>query len=403
MKKRATILTVLLFVSISILFPIRKVNATPNNVDEVRDEYTRLSDKINELNKQIETVDNEISQLVIKMDDNKKQIDDIDKDINKVNEEIDGVKENINNQEEVLSERLREIYKSNKRGGYLSIVFSANSLSDLIGKVSAAKKILKLDNELVDNLKEDKDKLDDKVEILQNKSDEIVEINEEIDKNKKELETKKADEEKLLEESKTKKAEFEVKYLAVAERELVSSLIDVVNNGNSSVRDIENALNKLIIIKGQLKSTTIIQEVDNAISKATEKVNFNNSNNNGNYSRGVTVTGSQAAILDELKRHLGKAYVYGASGPDTFDCSGLTSYVYKKVTGIDIGRTTSIQLKAGVRVSRDELKEGDLVFPHNEHVGIYIGNGLMIHAPHTGDFVKISTVYAFYEGRRILK
>ena len=400
MKKRLTISALLLFVSVSILLPTRKVNATPNDVDKARDEYTQLSEKINELNKQIEIMDNEISQLVIEMDDNKKQIESIDQDINKVNEEIDIVKKNINDQEEVLSDRLREIYKSNKKGGYISIIFSANSLSDLISKVSATKKIVKIDNELVDNLKADKDKLDEKVELLKDKSDEIVEINEEINENKKELEAKKADEQKLLEQSKIQQVEFDAKYLAVAERELVAPLVQIINNGSSSVQDIETALNKLIIIRGQLKSPTIGQEVNDAICRGTEKINSNISFNN---SRGVTVTGSKAAILDELKNHLGKSYVYGASGPDTFDCSGLTSYVYRKVTGIDIGRTTYDQIKAGVRVSKDELQEGDLVFPHTGHVGIYIGNGLMIHAPHTGDVVKIAPVYAFYEGRRILE
>lgn len=108
-------------------------------------------------------------------------------------------------------------------------------------------------------------------------------------------------------------------------------------------------------------------------------------------------------VLDMACRQLGKSYVYGATGPDTFDCSGLTQYCYKQALGIDISRTTYTQLEHGSVVSsQSALKPGDLVFPHTGHVGIYLGNGQMIHAPQTGDVVKISSVYKFYTGRRIL-
>lgn len=108
-------------------------------------------------------------------------------------------------------------------------------------------------------------------------------------------------------------------------------------------------------------------------------------------------------VLDMACRQLGKSYVYGATGPDTFDCSGLTQYCYKQALGIDISRTTYTQLEHGTVVSsQSALKPGDLVFPHTGHVGIYLGNGQMIHAPQTGDVVKISSVYKFYTGRRIL-
>ncbi|MBE6051935.1 MAG: NlpC/P60 family protein [Clostridium sp.] len=70
---------------------------------------------------------------------------------------------------------------------------------------------------------------------------------------------------------------------------------------------------------------------------------------------------------------------------------------------IGLIRTTYTQINQGTAVySQDDLKPGDLVFPHTGHVGIYLGNGKMIHAPQTGDVVKISNVYKFYTGRRIL-
>ncbi|MDO4912602.1 MAG: C40 family peptidase [Lactobacillus sp.] len=91
-----------------------------------------------------------------------------------------------------------------------------------------------------------------------------------------------------------------------------------------------------------------------------------------------------AAVVTLLRAQLGKKYVWGATGPNSFDCSGLTSYVYSKAAGINITRTTYTQVNQGKRVSMSNLEPGDLLFwgsasaPY--HVGIYIGGGQYIHA-----------------------
>ena len=97
----------------------------------------------------------------------------------------------------------------------------------------------------------------------------------------------------------------------------------------------------------------------------------------------------------------GVPYVWGGTSPSGFDCSGFVQYVYRNAAGIELPRDTYGQIGAGTRVSQDQLQPGDLVFPHTGHVGIYIGGGQMIHAPHTGDVVKISSVYKFYAGVRV--
>ncbi len=107
-------------------------------------------------------------------------------------------------------------------------------------------------------------------------------------------------------------------------------------------------------------------------------------------------------IVNYAKKFLGTKYVYGGTTPSGFDCSGFTQYVYKHVLGIDISRTTYTQINHGKAVSRSDLKVGDLVFPSPHHVGIYIGNGKIIHAPKTGDVVKISNIWSFYAARRII-
>ncbi|MET9659508.1 NlpC/P60 family protein [Streptomyces sp. NPDC006510] len=90
---------------------------------------------------------------------------------------------------------------------------------------------------------------------------------------------------------------------------------------------------------------------------------------------------------------LGKPYVWGATGPSSFDCSGLTQAAWRSA-GVSLPRTTYTQINAGRRVSRTELAPGDLVFFYSgiSHVGLYIGNGQMIHAPRPGAPVRIAPI-----------
>lgn len=106
-------------------------------------------------------------------------------------------------------------------------------------------------------------------------------------------------------------------------------------------------------------------------------------------------TNSKAeAALKVAKAQLGKPYKWGATGPSSFDCSGLTYYAYKNGAKVSIPRTSREQSKFGKKVSKSELKPGDLVFfgkgSSVSHVGMYIGNDQYIHSPQTGDVVKIS-------------
>jgi cell wall-associated NlpC family hydrolase len=102
----------------------------------------------------------------------------------------------------------------------------------------------------------------------------------------------------------------------------------------------------------------------------------------------------RSEIISVARKYLGARYVWGATGPNTFDCSGFTSFVYRQV-GVSIPRVSRDQINAGERVSRKDLAPGDLVFFGSpiHHVGMYIGGGMMIHAPSSGDVVKISPAF----------
>ena len=107
--------------------------------------------------------------------------------------------------------------------------------------------------------------------------------------------------------------------------------------------------------------------------------------------------GAQAVAV--AMQYLGTPYVWGGGAPGGYDCSGLTSYAYGQL-GIGLSHFTGAQWNEGVRVPADQLLPGDLVFFHSDlhHMGMYIGGGQMIHAPQTGDVVKISPLMSAYAG-----
>ncbi|MCT7355095.1 NlpC/P60 family protein [Streptomyces sp. 15-116A] len=100
-----------------------------------------------------------------------------------------------------------------------------------------------------------------------------------------------------------------------------------------------------------------------------------------------------AQAVSYAYRKLGSPYVWGATGPDAFDCSGLIQAAYRSA-GVSLPRTTYAQINAGRRVARSELLPGDLVFFYSgiSHVGIYVGNGRMIHAPNPSAPVRLAPV-----------
>ncbi|OIK04943.1 C40 family peptidase [Streptomyces monashensis] len=101
------------------------------------------------------------------------------------------------------------------------------------------------------------------------------------------------------------------------------------------------------------------------------------------------------------RAQIGKPYVWGATGPGSYDCSGLTQAAWK-AAGVALPRTTYDQVNAGTTVSLADARPGDLIFFYDDisHVGLYIGNGMMIHAPKPGAYVREESVY--YGGESII-
>ncbi|GAC1439257.1 MAG: C40 family peptidase [Mycobacteriales bacterium] len=106
-----------------------------------------------------------------------------------------------------------------------------------------------------------------------------------------------------------------------------------------------------------------------------------------------------AAAVQEASRHNGAPYAYGAAGPDRFDCSGFTMYVFSRL-GKSLPHNSSAQYSATRHIPNGDKQVGDLLFFHSSygigHVGIYAGNGRMWDAPRSGDHVRLRAIYSSY-------
>lgn len=413
--------------------------ATPSNaqLNDSRQKYAEIENKIKDIENKIYNLSAQIEPLQFTVDKNKKEIENINRVMENTKKDIEQCKKEINELDLALGKRIKAVYASGDlEFNYLNFLLKANSTSELFTRVQAVGKIVEKDKESIEKINDKKNELNAKVKSLDDKKEEINKLNKEIQEDLNELAGKKKEQEVLANQSKEERSKFDSEYLSILERDAVKSQFDSIDNPNSLYVEVQGAIDQLISIRNnQIKSPIVTKEINDKIEKgktiasqkkaaeekeaaeraareareaqartsaATSSKSTSTSSKKSNSSVSAPSGGNAQAVLNEAYKYLGTPYVWGATGPENFDCSGFTSYVYRHAAGIDISRTTYTQINVGQPVSRDQLQPGDLVFPNTGHVGIYVGNGQMIHAPQTGDVVKVGPVYNFYAARRIL-
>ncbi|MGE5627386.1 MAG: NlpC/P60 family protein, partial [Solirubrobacterales bacterium] len=291
-------------------------------------------------------LDVKIEDTLNKIETNKNEMNKTKVQITAAEHEIKNAQDNMDKEESLYNARMRAIYISGL-DGYLSILLSANGLGDFISKLEAVNKIIAYDNNLIASLNTQKSELNAKKEKLIKKSNDISAIQKDNEQKLAKLNDDKDKQSKLIVQARALEATYAYQYSG--------QIGETLNN---------------------------INNIRNSVPKISE-------------SRGAVAI-SDNAVIAYASNYLGTPYVWGGTSPNPgFDCSGYTQYVYRHF-GIYLGRTTYDQIKNGYAVSRENLQPGDLVFfgtydnPH--HMGIYVGNNSYIHAPHTGDVIKISAL-----------
>lgn len=377
-------------------------------VKQAQAKYNEYVTKIEELESVVMSLDTSIHECLDKIDFNNTEIVNLNTQIKESNENIKSLESDIVNRELMKDSRVRQMYMGgNVSVNYLSMLLSADNVIDFFKRLSALGVLIDLDNSIVETIESNKKEIQEELKTTENSKKKLVVLNKEIEQQKKDLDSKKVEQESIIASIEEEKNRFGVEVLEVAERELVQPHIKSIGESRMNLQSLQSIVSRLTALKNnQIQTEAVQAEIDGAIEEANGLISSLRIQNSGatisNPARGnVGVTGQD--IVDYAYQFLGIPYVWGATGPSTFDCSGLTSYVYRHCANLEITRTTYTQINVGTPVSYNEMQPGDLVFMrNNEHVGIYIGNGQMIHAPRTGDVVKVSNVFSFYAARRIL-
>jgi len=320
------------------------VTAEPLNNQGNINSLAEVKDKKQELELKIEHFDVQIEETMRKIDKNKKEIEDTQKEIKKIKSNLVNNENDIKQKQELFNKRMKALYV-NGTENYFDILLSSEGFKDLISKAITIKKIVEYDNNISKELKESKEKLQLDKDKLEKRKAALSELSTDNEKELASLKENKKQQEGLLVQAKDQ------------ERVLASKDKPVKNS--------------------------------NPINKISPGGNFSNND-----------------VLGYATQFLGTPYLWGGTTPAGFDCSGFTQYVYSHF-GVSLGRTTYDQINDGPSISKSDLKPGDLVFfgtidnPH--HMGIYMGDNYYIHAPRTGDVVKISpmTRSDFIKGVRV--
>ncbi|MHB7981999.1 hydrolase [Clostridium sporogenes] len=303
---------------------------------------------------EIQKLDNDLSNLTIKLNDNKDKNSRLVNEIKQNEKFIQNKKEEIKETENMLNAQMRDYYIENdsNSNNALVLLLSSENMSDFLNKAKIMKIVLEEGNTTIKTLEKDKQ--------------DIIKTNEKLSKDKKEIEKNTSSIKNDIKTIDDKKKELKVKL-----EELNKAKINNASNTNSIIAQQNHAE-----YNDFLKTGPVV----------------NSKNDIGN------------SVVNLATKFLGVPYVWGGTTPQGFDCSGLVLYCYNAY-GISLPRVSQEQQQVGIDVLLSQAKAGDLVFFHGypaTHVGIYMGNGYYIHAPHTGDVVKISPLGDYTNIKRII-
>lgn len=355
---------------------VTPVLAAPS-VDDLKKEKASKQNEVSSLQSQLTTLMGKVNTL-------ESELIQTGEDITKAQSDLVVAQKKEKEQYAAMKKRIKYMYEAGNDSAFETLVTS-DDFTDLLSKA-----------EYVQNVHSyDRKQLQEYVETKQQISD----LKDSLEKDQKELESKQAEYEKqgdnlnnLITSKSAEVANLDSEIQAAAEAAAKEAAekaakeaakkqqASAANNSTSSNRHNSTTSNNTTSNKNNTSNTT--RPSGNNTSSSTTKPSGNNTSSN-------TTSGSNAnggTIVSRAYSQLGKPYEWGAYGPSSFDCSGFVSYC---LTGSYTRLGTTLTFMGWTRVSNPQ--PGDVVTTAT-HCGIYIGNGQMIHAPHTGDVVKVGPV-----------
>lgn len=392
-KKRLTAGIVALIFFCAIFSPIfavqseavsqSQLNALKQQQQALAEQKHGIQDQADALNNKVNAQTEKLKILNEKLEVTNQELENLSKQIAIYTNSIAEMENQLNEYQEQEQQYLKR-YKvrlrameENGKIPYFSILLGATSFEDLLSRIDDIREIMEYDSDLIKDVKQAQ------VNVKKAQTDMEAEMAEqqvaytEYQDKQADLTSQQAEAAAVLATLNTKSAEY-AKQLA-------------------SVQTLQSSISKQVSnMQAQLDEQKRIE----AEEKAAQAASSDNSSSSPWYGDSAgSATGQE--IVDYAKKFLGVSYVYGGSSPSGFDCSGLVYYCYRHY-GYRINRTAAAQSYNGVSVSSSDLQPGDIVLfsdgsgSYIGHCGIYVGGGNFIHAPHTGDVVKISSLSADY-------
>ena len=376
-----------------------------SQIEQKNSEINDLKSKQSEAQSQIDSLESSINKINKKADELLKEQSTLREETVQLQKDIEVLTERIAKREEAIRNQARDVQVNNQSSVYVKALLDATSFTDALGRLKAMTTIVNANNDLVNQQKADKKAVEDKKAENEAKQEEIAKNQATLEEQKGTLEAKQADlnvlKASLAEQQATKESEKQ----ALAEQKAAFEA------EQKRVRE-QQAQAAAVQQAAQQAQATGSTSTNNASSSSSSQASSSNSTSSNTSSSNAGVSnvvipstpapapsGNGSAIVAEAYKHIGKPYVWGAKGPNTFDCSGFTRYVYLQVTGRDIGGWTVPQEGAGAIIPVSQAQPGDLYFwgsrGSSYHVAIALGGGSYIHAPQPGESVKVGSVAYF--------
>jgi cell wall-associated NlpC family hydrolase len=300
---------------------------------------------------QIEALDMEVGAAVEEYNGARVRLEQIQERQAANERALEIAKKSFGNAQDVLASRIHTLYTSGD-ASTLEILLGATSIDDFLARVDATSRVSEQDARIVS---------------------EIRAVRAEVKKREAELEQAHAEQEEVVADLERRKAEIEAR---LAERQ---AMLATIKEEIARIQEEERRR------QARLQAEAEERLADQQASAPTPV-------SSGGGGGGNPPPSKYGGVVGVAMQFLGVPYVWGGASPSGFDCSGLVMYAFAQV-GVSLPHNAAMQYAYGTPVSRSALAPGDVVFFNGlGHNGIYIGGGQFIHAPHTGDVVKISSM-----------